>query len=262
MPTVVTIVAQEKTLKVFFDQNVSVSVIISLLPAILTDTQAGEGDHSHTHIHSHPHPHTAPPQGKEGDADEIPPTQPIIIAGSRLEPLLGQADSATAGQVGRNELRARPILRPGDVIEVVPGMVATQHSSNGKANQYFIRGFNLDHGTDFAIKVDNMPVNLRTHGHGQGYSDLNFLIPELVAGVDYRFGPHDAQGGDFANAGWARMRLLDQLPQGNGLFSATAGIHDYARGLAVTSWQVSDNRQIMLALEAVASDGPWTMKKI
>ena len=89
-------------------------------------------------------------------------------------------------------LKSRPALRPGEVLEFVPGVIVTQHSGDGKANQYFLRGFNLDHGTDFATSVDGMPVNMPTHGHGQGYTDLNFLIPELVQRIDYRKGPYFA----------------------------------------------------------------------
>jgi hypothetical protein len=79
----------------------------------------------------------------------------------------------------------------------VPGLVATQHSGSGKANQYFLRGFNLDLGSDFATSVDGMPVNMRTHGHGLGYTDLNFLIPETVRELSYRKGTYCADVGDF-----------------------------------------------------------------
>ena len=87
---------------------------------------------------------------------------------------IGTADSASEGAAERASFQARPKLRPGDIVEAVPGVVATQHSGDGKANQYFLRGFNLDHGTDFAVTVDGMPVNMPTHGHGQGFADLNF----------------------------------------------------------------------------------------
>ena len=90
-------------------------------------------------------------------------------------------------------------LKIGDkALEVVPGLIVTQHSGEGKANQYFLRGFNLDHGTDLAIKVDGMPVNMPTHGHGQGYADINFLIPELIQSVNVRKGPYYADVGDFS----------------------------------------------------------------
>ena len=103
----------------------------------------------------------------------------VVVTGRRKD-LVGEAISASEGVVGQGEIAARPLLRTGDLLEFVPGLIATQHSGSGKANQYFLRGFNLDHGTDFATSVDAMPVNMRTHGHGQGYTDLNFLIPETV----------------------------------------------------------------------------------
>jgi outer membrane cobalamin receptor len=105
--------------------------------------------------------------------------------------------------MGRELLQSRPAQRPGEVLEFVPGLIVTQHSGDGKANQYFLRGFNLDHGTDFATRINGMPVNMPTHGHGQGYSDLNFLLPELVQRVHYRKGPYFATSGDFAAAGAA-----------------------------------------------------------
>ena len=116
---------------------------------------------------------------------------------------VGTYDAASAGRIGRELVEDRPILRPGELLELVPGLIITQHSGAGKANQYFLRGFNLDHGTDFATTLDGVPLNLRTHAHGQGYTDLNFLIPELVQRVDYFKGPYFAEKGDFASAGAA-----------------------------------------------------------
>jgi outer membrane receptor protein involved in Fe transport len=107
-----------------------------------------------------------------------------VIIGKRTD-MLGVAPAASQSSASGDELRARPLLRRGEALEAVPGMVVTQHAGGGKANQYFLRGFNLDHGTDFAISLDGMPVNMRTHAHGQGYADLNILIPELVERVDY-----------------------------------------------------------------------------
>ena len=102
-------------------------------------------------------------------------------------------------------------MRTGEVLETVPGVVISQHSGEGKANQYYLRGFNLDHGTDFATTVAGMPVNMPTHGHGQGYSDLNFLIPELVSGVQFSKGPYFAEQGDFATAGAANINYASTL---------------------------------------------------
>src|SRR5690606_36670000 len=117
--------------------------------------------------------------------------------------LQGTPVSATEGTVFQQQLELRPISRTAELLEFVPGLIATQHSGEGKANQYFVRGFNLDHGTDFAIKLDHMPVNMPSHGHGQGYADINFIIPELVNRMTYRKGPYYSNGGDFATAGEA-----------------------------------------------------------
>ncbi len=119
-----------------------------------------------------------------------PVTLPTTLANT-LETLevtgqRGQALSASEGYVSGGVITIRPLLRTGEVLELVPGMVVTQHSGTGKANQYFLRGFNLDHGTDFATHLDGMPLNMRTHGHGQGYTDLNPVIPETLSGLSYR----------------------------------------------------------------------------
>jgi len=104
--------------------------------------------------------------------------------------------AASAGDVSQDQLASKPLLRPGAVLENVPGLIVTQHSGEGKANQYFLRAFNLDHGTDLATSVDGMPVNEPTHAHGQGYTDLNFLIPELATNIKYTKGTYYADEGD------------------------------------------------------------------
>jgi len=131
----------------------------------------------------------------------------------RSDDLIGTAASASEGRVGAVELRARPITREGEMLETVPGVIVTQHSGEGKANQYFVRGFNLDHGTDFQTRLDGMPVNMPTHGHGQGWTDLNFLIPELVDHLDYHLGVSHAAIGDFGSAGGAEFHLRRTLDQ-------------------------------------------------
>lgn len=178
-----------------------------------------------------------------------------LIVFGRQANLLGAAKSASEGIVGRGELAERPRLRSGDLVEFVPGMVATQHSGSGKANQYFLRGFNLDHGTDFATSVDGMPVNLRSHGHGQGYSDLNFLIPELVEGLEYRKGTWHADVGDFSSAGSADFRLAEVLERQN--LRLTAGEYGYTRGL-VTGGVGEEARSLVYGLEAQTYAGPWS----
>jgi outer membrane receptor protein involved in Fe transport len=148
-------------------------------------------------------------------------------------------------------------LRPGEVLEFVPGLIVTQHSGDGKANQYFLRGFNLDHGTDFATSVDGMPVNMPSHGHGQGYSDLNFLIPELVDRIEYRKGPYFARNGDFAAAGSADIAYRQTLDEG---FAAlTLGQRQFQRFVAAASAVLGGGARLLGALEVQHNDGPWTL---
>ena len=167
---------------------------------------------------------------------------------------VGTSDAASEGTVTAALIANRPALRPGEILEFVPGVIVTQHSGDGKANQYFLRGFNLDHGTDFATFVDGMPVNMRTHAHGQGYTDLNFLIPELVNRVRYRKGPYAAEEGDFASAGAARMGLFDKLDAG--IAALTVGAHAYRRALVADS-SAAGNGNLLYALELAHNDGPW-----
>ncbi|MBS0445317.1 MAG: TonB-dependent receptor [Proteobacteria bacterium] len=167
---------------------------------------------------------------------------------------VGTSDAASEGSVTAKLIEYRPTLRPAEVLEFVPGIIVTQHSGDGKANQYFLRGFNLDHGTDFATDVDGMPVNMPTHAHGQGYSDLNWLIPELVNRIDFRKGPYYADEGDFASAGAAHIRLADTLPRG--IASLTVGEHEYERALVAKSRPFGDGN-LLYALEAAHNNGPW-----
>lgn len=167
---------------------------------------------------------------------------------------VGTSDAASQGVINSTLIRDRPALRAGEVLEFVPGMIVTQHSGSGKANQYFVRGFNLDHGTDFAVHVDGMPVNMRTHGHGQGYADVNFVIPELVSRIDYTKGPYFAEQGDFASAGSAHFRLHERLPEN--IASVTLGTDRYLRGLLAHSPQAG-NGNLLYALEWTGYDGPW-----
>lgn len=162
--------------------------------------------------------------------------------------------AASALYVPRAEIAARPINRTGELLEAAPGLIVTQHSGEGKANQYFLRGFNLDHGTDLAISVDGMPVNMPTHAHGQGYADVNFVIPELLAGMQVRKGPHFAQDGDFATAGSLRLDLIDSLERP--VLQGTVGSFGYWRGLAAGSTPLGAGT-LLGALEAAAYDGPW-----
>ena len=149
-----------------------------------------------------------------------------------------------------------PFSRVGEALEIVPGLIVTQHSGEGKANQYFLRGFNLDHGTDLAISVDGMPVNMPTHGHGQGYADINFLIPELIRSVDVRKGPYFADVGDFGSAGAVAIDYMNRLPKN--LAEMTFGSFGYRRALAAGSTAIGDGA-LLAAIEGVKYDGPWSV---
>lgn len=166
---------------------------------------------------------------------------------------IGTTDSASAGFITPQLIEDRPPLRPGSLLEYVPGLVVTQHSGVGTANQYFLRGLNLDHGTEFATWVAGMPVNLRTHAHGQGCTDLNFVIPELVSGVRYFKGPYFAEIGDFASAGAAFMGHAERLDQA--LLLGTLGDYGYQRALAVGS-AAAGRGAFTYGFEYLHSDGP------
>ncbi len=152
------------------------------------------------------------------------------------------------------ELNARPVTRPGEVLEAVPGLIVTQHSGEGKANQYFLRGYNLDHGTDLAITVDDVPVNMRTHAHGQGYADLNWLMPETINSLAIRKGPYFADEGDFSSAGNLHIGLIDSVPKA--IAQMTAGSFGYRRMFGMDSVKAGDGN-LLVAGEAATYDGPW-----
>ena len=181
-----------------------------------------------------------------------------VVVHGREENILGVATSASQGAIGSEDLRTFPLLRRGELLETVPGMVVTQHSGDGKANQYFLRGFNLDHGTDFAFSVDGVPVNLRTHAHGQGYSDLNFMIPELVSAIEYRKGPFYADVGDFSGSGAAEIKYVDTLP--SGIATLQGGMYGYARALIADAPELGPGR-LLYALEYNHYEGPWDLKQ-
>jgi len=186
-------------------------------------------------------------------ANEAKLLSPVEVRASS-ENLLGEAAAGSEGVVSSQRLQAVPILRPGEVLEMVPGLIVTQHAGDGKANQYFLRGFNLDHGTDFATSVGGIPVNMPSHAHGQGYTDLNFLIPELVDRMRFRKGPYYAEEGDFASAGTARIDYVRKLD--GTLGQITVGQNGYARSLLAGS-PATGNGNLLYALEWFHNDGPW-----
>jgi hypothetical protein len=179
----------------------------------------------------------------------------VVVTAKRSE-LVGELLSASQGTVTRIQLENRPILRTGEVLETVPGLVVTQHSGDGKANQYFLRGFNLDHGTDFATRVDGVPVNMPTHAHGQGYTDINFVIPELIDSIEYRKGTYYADEGNFSAAGAADLRYRRDL--GGGLAVLEGGENSFARTVIAASPELAGGT-LLLGGELARNDGPWLL---
>ncbi|NNG22870.1 TonB-dependent receptor [Telluria aromaticivorans] len=180
--------------------------------------------------------------------------QRVLVEGARANQI-GLSDSASSGSVGARELDKLTVYRPGELLEATPGLIASQHSGEGKANQFYLRGFNLDHGTDLATWVDGMPVNQRSHAHGQGWTDLNFLIPELVTRLDYRKGPYSAAEGDFSSAGKASVAYANRLVAP--LASVTLGQDNFARSVIAGSPEAAGGN-LLYALELMKNDGPWT----
>ena len=186
-------------------------------------------------------------------AHEDEELEEIVVEG-RWDQQLGLAVSASQGIVGQTEIDARPRLRTGDILEAVPGLIVTQHSGTGKSNQMFLRGFNLDHGTDFATWINGMPINKVTHGHGQGYTDLNFIIPELVATLEFKKGPYYSDVSDFSAAGSASFSMMRQMDAP--LIKLGLGEDAYQRLLVADSFDVGDG-DLLVGLQAHRYDGPW-----
>jgi len=173
----------------------------------------------------------------------------------REDDLIGIADSGTQGTVGATELEDRPILSSGEVLETVPGLIITQHAGGGKANQYYLRGFSLDHGTDLAIFIDDMPLNLPSHAHGEGYSDMNIVIPEFVKRVDFEKGPYYANIGNFGSTGAAHVEYFKTLPKS--FFQVEGGSYDYGRAVFGASHKLGKGN-LLYGGELYYDNGPWT----
>lgn len=196
------------------------------------------------------------PSPPRRDSSKLHALDTVAVVTGRLEDLHGIATSASEGRVGAVDLRLRPITREGELLETAPGVIVTQHSGEGKANQYFVRGFNLDHGTDFETTVDGMPINMRSHAHGQGYTDLNFLIPESVDHLDYRLGVYYPEVGDFGSAGGADFHLARSLARP--FATVSTGVNGLARVAAGGSGEVGGG-DLLAAGEVKGYDGPWRL---
>ena len=192
-------------------------------------------------------------------------TADVVVTGSRTfrniadlenprENLVGVATSASVGAITAEQLEARPIMRPGEVLEAVPGFITSQHSGEGKANQYYLRGFNLDHGSDFATTLAGVPMNESSGAHAHGYSDVNLLIPELVSGVQYTKGPYFAEHGDFSAAGSADVSYVNVLDRPR--LSISGGGQGWGRVFGAASPRVGRGH-VLTALELSTNDGPW-----
>jgi hypothetical protein len=181
----------------------------------------------------------------------------IVVWGRGTE-LLGNVYSASEGVVGYSDFSERPLMRVGELTEVIPGMMATQHSGSGKANQYFLRGMNLDHGSDFSVHLDGLPVNFRSHAHAQGYLDLNIMIPEIVERVRFKKGPYFSDEGDFSLAGSAKFKTYDSLEE-SFIEVQTGSHHDY-RLVAARSDSINWGT-LLLASEFHRRDGPWELNE-
>jgi outer membrane cobalamin receptor len=195
-------------------------------------------------------------EGKASQAsssDQITSLPEVVVEG-RQDSLLGIADSASQGTTGSEQLGDRPILRSGEVLETIPGVIITQHAGGGKANQYFLRGFNLDHGTDFAMFLDGMPLNLPSHAHGEGYSDMNTVIPEFVQRIDWEKGPYYADVGNYGSAGSAHLVFYKALPQN--FATVEAGMYGYERGVFGVSQKLGQGN-LLYGGEVYHHDGPW-----
>ena len=188
-------------------------------------------------------------------AQNIATLPTVQVQGSRNS-VLGDAGTANEGVVTQQQLEARTVYRPGELLEAVPGLVVSQHSGEGKANQFYLRGFNLDHGTDLRTTIDGMLVNQRSHAHGQGWTDVNFMIPELSTRLEYRKGPFFAAEGDFSSAGAVNLQYANILP--NGIFSLGKGQNGFARTLLADSPQLG-NGHLLYAIELLHNDGPFTV---
>jgi outer membrane receptor protein involved in Fe transport len=183
------------------------------------------------------------------------PLEEIVVTARRIG-LVGESRAASEGVVLAIQLEGRPVLRTGEILEVVPGLVVTQHTGDGKANQYFLRGFNLDHGTDFAVSVEDIPVNMPTHAHGQGYADINFVIPELLEEVRYRKGPYFADHGNFSAAGAAEMVYRRDVESPEALL--IVGQDNYLRTMLAASPEVAGG-PLLMAFDYSTNDGPWQL---
>jgi len=175
----------------------------------------------------------------------------LVVAQRTSQEPTAASDSRTS----QAELSLIPRYKVENIVEAVPGLFAVQHSGGGKADQYFLRGFDADHGTDIAFSVDGTPINMVSHAHGQGYSDLHFLIPETIASIDATKGPYAAGAGDFATAGSVDFRMADHVAESYA--KAEVGPYSHTRFVALESPDLGADWRMLTAAEVYRDDGPF-----
>lgn len=223
----------------------AVGVVLGVVSSVVADDSVTPGA-------AVPAP-AAQEQASDLDSSKVYTLDPVFVRG-RIDDLSGIARSASEGRVGQQDLQNRPLSREGEILESVPGLILTQHSGDGKSNQMFLRGFNLDHGTDFATVIEGMPLNLPTHGHGHGYTDLNFLVPELIDHVEFKKGVYYSEEGDFSSAGAAHLRLSKSLARP--FLKAELGENAFVRAVGAGSRPAGPG-VLLVASELKGYNGPW-----
>ena len=194
----------------------------------------------------------APARDAPSPARLLPELQEVRVLGERNEaPGIAASDSSTA----QTELSRMPRYRAEGVLQAVPGLYTVQHSGGGKSQQYFLRGFDADHGTDIAFFADGVPINAVSHAHGQGFSDLHFLIPETIESLDSTKGPYSARIGDFATAGSVTLRMTDHLSESVAIIELGQYGHD--RAVVVESPNLGPGWRLAVAAEVFHEDGPF-----
>lgn len=183
----------------------------------------------------------------------VPPFAETLTVEGRSTSLVGIAESASSGTVGMAELATRPLVSAGDIMQVVPGVAMTQHSSGGHAPIILLRGYNLDHGTDFATAFEGAPMNLPSHAHAQGYTDTNFLIQDVVERIEFQKGPYSARVGNFSTAGSANIELADSVERP--VVRVEAGGNGFRRAMGAASFGGA-TRRLLVAAEGSHDDGP------
>lgn len=153
------------------------------------------------------------------------------------------------------DIQVNPVQSSQEVLRSVPGLFIGQHAGGGKAEQIFLRGFDIDHGTDINISVDGLPVNLVSHAHGQGYADLHFVIPETIDEIDFGKGPYYQDQGNFTTAGYVDFSTKEKLAESS--LKLEAGQFDTYRMLGMFNLLDNAKQNAYLATEYLATDGPF-----